>query len=71
MCPTNFGICHLIQGSPLTTGIGSISMTDQSDDEFDHDNLVESKVGISGLFEPHCIIGNVTPLFAIFSTKLS
>ena len=25
--------------------IGSISMTDQSDDEFDHDNLVESKVG--------------------------
>ena len=25
--------------------IGSISMTDQSDDEFDHDNLVEAKVG--------------------------
>jgi len=46
-------------------------MTDQSDDEFDHDNLVESKVGISGSFEPHYIIGNVTPLFAIFSTKLS
>ena len=25
--------------------IGSISMTDQSDDEFDHGNLVEAKVG--------------------------
>ena len=30
----------------LFTGIGSISMTDQSDDEFDHDDLVERKVGI-------------------------
>lgn len=71
MYATNFGICHLlIQVSPLTTGIGSISMTDQSDDEFDHDNLVESKVGISGLFEPHCIIRNATPLFAIFSSYL-
>lgn len=54
----------------LVSGIGSISMTDQSDDEFDHDNLVESKVGISGSFEPHSIIGNVTPLFTIFSSKL-
>ena len=26
--------------------IGSISMNDQSDDEFDHDDLVESKVSI-------------------------
>ena len=34
-------------------------MTDQSDDEFDHDNLVESKVGILGSFEPHSIITNV------------
>ena len=34
-------------------------MTDQSDDEFDHDNLVESKVGISGSFEAHSVIRNV------------
>ena len=26
--------------------IGSIAMNDQSDDEFDHDDLVESKVSI-------------------------
>ena len=38
-------------------------MTDQSDDEFDHDNLDESKVGVSGSFElsPISIIRNVTP----------
>ncbi|KAJ7392871.1 Intraflagellar transport protein 46 [Desmophyllum pertusum] len=29
-------------------GIGSISMTDQSDDEFDHDNLVERKEAPGG-----------------------
>lgn len=46
-------------------------MTDQSDDEFDHDNLAESKVGISGLLEPHFIIGKYgAPLFTIFSSKL-
>ena len=54
----------------MATGIGSISMTDQSDDEFDHDNLVESKVGMSGLFEPHRTIRNVTSLFTIFNSKL-
>ena len=45
-------------------------MTDQSDDEFDHDNLVESKVSISGSFEPHFTIRNLTPLYTIFSSKL-
>lgn len=32
--------------------IGSISMTDQSDDEFDHDNLVESKEASGGYSRP-------------------
>lgn len=36
----------LIKNFCMFIAIGSISMNDQSDDEFDHDDLVESKVSI-------------------------
>ncbi|XP_020605357.1 intraflagellar transport protein 46 homolog isoform X2 [Orbicella faveolata] len=38
-------------------GIGSISMTDQSDDEFDHDNLAESKEAPGGYSRPQELQG--------------
>ena len=42
-------------------------MTDQSDDEFDHDNLVERKVGIvlCGCFRM-CVFLNLKVSFGIF-----
>ena len=46
---SNYYLMVIISNMPVCLfvclAIGSISMTDQSDDEFDHDNLVESKVG--------------------------
>ena len=49
---------------------GSLSMTDQSDDEFDHENLVENKVIIMKDNTSPCI-GNMTPPFPIKTGQLN
>ena len=57
----------------LCLAIGSISMTDQSDDEFDHDNLVESKVSTLcfSLLKNHLSVTRMTVILQLQQTCVS